>query len=470
MFGTGDFPAISKLLGLKGHNAKCHCRYCLIEGISKGFGNGSAQYFPLQFPNHRPLYSNHGPGTLEKKARSEMHYNVEDVMNPESHLARTFQNMKDSYLLLKQMKADSNISAAEVEYYSKSTGINGQTILTQLPTMIYPQCFPLDVMHLIFLNVFKRMYSHWSGSFFKTNIGIRDEQPKQDYEIPESTWINIGKEMESNRNSLPLSFGSYTRDIYKYWRGYKAEEWKNWMIRLSIPLLNGHLPQKYLKPWSKFINALKRLLDFTPKTQEDLDKIDMQFREFYLHYERYTKFLIYWFSNIFYKREYYQYENSRISCCLSVFHGLLHVIRSVRDCGPPSVFWQYPMERFCGICLPYIKSKRNPYLNLVNNISRRRKLDLIQHIPFFSNSHLTFPSIKSNAENFSVTLDFVCLTLLSAKSSNMKPIPIKDRRILIQYYIFQSIIKRNSIFLKRDLILMERQIKEVRLDEVYCKT
>jgi hypothetical protein len=165
--------------------------------------------------------------------------------------------------------------------------------------MITPQCFPLDVMHLIFLNVFRRMYSHWSGSFFKTGTNTGDDQPYQDYELPEATWINIGKEMESNQNSLPLSFGSYTRDIYKYWRGYKAEEWKNWMIRLSVPLLNGHLPQKYLKPWSKFISALKRLLDFSPITKEELDQIEMQFQEFYLHYEKYKYILIY-FSNTFY--------------------------------------------------------------------------------------------------------------------------------------------------------------------------
>jgi hypothetical protein len=139
------------------------------------------------------------------------------------------------------------------------------------------------------------------------------------------------------------------------------------------------------------------------------------------------------------------------------------VIRSVRDCGPPSVFWQYPMERFCGICLPYIKSKRNPYLNLVNNISRRRKLDLIQHIPFFSHD---LPLNETNAENFSVTLDSVTLTLLSAKSINMEPIPIEDRRILIQYYVFQSIVRRNSIVLQRDLYFLERQIKEVKYDYI----
>jgi hypothetical protein len=58
------------------------------------------------------------------------------------------------------------------------------------------------------------------------------------------------------------------------------------MIRLSIPLMNGYLPEKYLKPWSKFIFAVNKLLDFTAKTTNELNNIEIEFQNFYLHYER----------------------------------------------------------------------------------------------------------------------------------------------------------------------------------------
>lgn len=152
--------------------------------------------------------------------------------------------------------------------------------------MIPPDCFPLDVMHLIILNVFRRMFTHWNRTFFKSENTLNNIFV-QDYELSDTTWVAIGKQTEANRFSLPLSFGSPSRDIFKYWRGFKAEEWRNWMLRLSIPLLIGNLPDKFLKPWSKFIAAVKILLDVSPKTKEQLDKVEKNIKSFYEHYERY---------------------------------------------------------------------------------------------------------------------------------------------------------------------------------------
>jgi hypothetical protein len=268
------------MMGMKSQNAKCPCRYCDVEGFSKKSGN-STMYYPLHFPHGRSLKSGNGV-----PARSVMNYDIADIMDPTSPLGRTSEKMLATFSQINDMEINPNTSAAELELLKKSTGINGQTILTKLPTMIPPDCFPLDVMHLIILNVFRRMFTHWNRTFFKTENNLNNSS-KQGYELSDATWAAIGKQTERNRSSLPLSFGSPSRDIFKYWRGFKAEEWRNWMLRLSIPLLIGNLPDKFLKPWSNFIAAVKILLDVSPKTKEELDNVEKNIKSFYEHYERY---------------------------------------------------------------------------------------------------------------------------------------------------------------------------------------
>lgn len=279
VIGTGDFPAVAKMMGLKGHNAKLPCQYCLIEGINKGSGN--SMYFPLHFPHGRPLKSN--TGVL---ARSTMNYNITEIMDSTSLLARTPENMLATFSQIHKMESSSRTSTVKLELFKKSTGINHQTILTKLPTMIPPDCFPLDVMHLIILNVFRQMFSHWNGNFFKTENSLDNSFKQQGYELTNATWVAIGRETENNKSCLPLSFGSPCRDINKFWKGFKAEEWQNWMLRLSVPLLTGFLPDQYLKPWSRFVSSVRVLLDVSSKTKEELDFIEKKIQSFYEHYER----------------------------------------------------------------------------------------------------------------------------------------------------------------------------------------
>lgn len=50
------------------------------------------------------------------------------------------------------------------------------------------------------------------------------------------------------------------------------------------------------------------------------------------------------------------------------FHYLLHISECIKNCGPCWSYWQYPMERLCGILLPLVHSRLHPYKNLTNNI------------------------------------------------------------------------------------------------------
>jgi len=76
---------------------------------------------------------------------------------------------------------------------------------------------------------------------------------------------------------------------------------------------------------------------------------------------------------------YGKHDDKHLSAYKMVFHYLLHVEASISDCGPCWTFWQYPMERLCGILQPPVHSRLHPYTNLVNNILT---IDRFNHICF----------------------------------------------------------------------------------------
>ena len=60
-------------------------------------------------------------------------------------------------------------------------------------------------------------------------------------------------------------------------------------------------------------------------------------------------------------RYYYQYRAERLTTCRITVHALLHLVDDIKRTGPVWVNWSFVMERFCGLLLPAIKSKRKPY-------------------------------------------------------------------------------------------------------------
>ncbi|GBC47685.2 transposase domain-containing protein [Rhizophagus irregularis DAOM 181602=DAOM 197198] len=46
----------------------------------------------------------------------------------------------------------------------------------------------------------------------------------------------------------------------------------------------------------------------------------------------------------------------------------VHTGDCIEDLGPCRGFWQFPMERYCGMLIPLISSRKLPYVNLINNV------------------------------------------------------------------------------------------------------
>jgi hypothetical protein len=94
-------------------------------------------------------------------------------------------------------------------------------------------------MHLFFENVAPQMYAYWTGKFFKDN-----NIPSNDYELSKSQWENIGTQMEKIKKDMPSEIGRPSRNIFKYNNGYKAVEWRNWIILFSLLFLKAHLDKR----------------------------------------------------------------------------------------------------------------------------------------------------------------------------------------------------------------------------------
>lgn len=63
---------------------------------------------------------------------------------------------------------------------------------------------------------------------------------------------------------------------------------------------------------------------------------------------------------------FYRYDWERLGACRPVFHQLRHVAEAIRWAGPMYVYWQYPMERLCGMIKFQIKSRQKTNVNIAN--------------------------------------------------------------------------------------------------------
>jgi hypothetical protein len=149
---------------------------------------------------------------------------------------------------------ETNMVPQRLERLRKETGVSGRSQFQHLPTLDLAHSFPPDPMHTIFINLAKDVFAHWKGT---RNFNNDTGSDANDYIISDVNWREIGKELHDARKTTPALWGRAPRNISESSAHYKAEEWKNWILRWSIPLLHGRLPSKYLSNWYTLVEALK---------------------------------------------------------------------------------------------------------------------------------------------------------------------------------------------------------------------
>ncbi|KAL1921474.1 uncharacterized protein VTP21DRAFT_11190 [Calcarisporiella thermophila] len=171
------------------------------------------------------------------------------------------------------------------------------------------------------------MYAHWAGDFPSTwSVDINTV-----HVLPTSTWEQIGAATTECQRNIPSDFGRPPRDIYKINNRFKAEEWKNWITLYSLIFLKEHMPP----------------------------------------------------------REYSGQSFEYLSAHRISLHYILHVADSILQHGPPWAYWQFPMERYCGMIGQYVRSRVHPYTSLANQLKIRGQLNHIRYLPSFASRSFT---------------------------------------------------------------------------------
>ena len=324
----GDQPASAKLNGLVGHTGRSGCRFCAMKSVfgrRPGSTSAHTPYYPLlEVFDEAPEVSSYRYDPLRLPIRSESSY-VSQLQ-----ILRGMGTEKDRLR------------------FQRQTGIRCLPQISGSKAFVFPFFCPIDISHLLFLNVIPHIYDLW------TNTKLF--HPDDIHNLSEQQAKRCGAEMVTAAIYLPSSFGAAPRNIFeKRNTQYKMHEFASWCFWYSIPLLYSFhpaFPRSLTRHWATFVEAATiatAFSDFTPQRIGQLRALFGAFVEkFELLYIRGQTSLLY-------------------RATLSV-HQLLHIADLTQQLGSLANLSQLPMERAIGQAGRSIRSQKSPYVNLANNL------------------------------------------------------------------------------------------------------
>ncbi|KZV70741.1 hypothetical protein PENSPDRAFT_578806 [Peniophora sp. CONT] len=216
-------------------------------------------------------------------------------------------------------------------------------------------------MHLIWENLIKNLILLWTGEFKGLDEGSGC------YVIDASVWDAIGVVSHKAGKTIPGCYGARPPNFRTDKQSMTADTWSFWALYLGPVLLNRKFRnEEYYWHFIELVRLLHLCLQFEITLQE-VEEIRSGF--------------IAWVKK--YEELYYQYDPARISTCPLTIHALLHIADCILFCGPIWTYWAFPMERYCGIIRPFIRSRKRPYPSLdraVLEIARLFQIGLLYNL------------------------------------------------------------------------------------------
>ncbi|KAJ3005166.1 hypothetical protein NUW54_g4465 [Trametes sanguinea] len=334
----GDIPAISMVMRMKGHNGSCPCRMCAIRAIRIPDSRNPIHYVPLDRSRHPDVRDSPDPDVVRQ-------------YHPEQLPLRSHDQF-----LAQATEVQFASSVTDEERLAKAYGIKGVPLLSVLPSLSFPASFPYDFMHLIWENVVKNLMQLWTGAYKSLDTGT------EDYEIDARIWDAIGEASAAAGDTLPYVFGPRPPNVASDRISWTADTRSFWAQYVGPVLLERRFKhQKYYDHFVLLVKLIRRCLQFE-LTQEEVEEIRDGFICWVQKYEQF----------------YYQYNPQRLSACPLTIHALLHIADSIVKTGPVWAAWAFPMERYCGILQPAIRSRRFPYASINRHVVDRARLTQIK--------------------------------------------------------------------------------------------
>jgi hypothetical protein len=335
-FGTADGPGMTHLNGLVGHQGALGCQtYCSMPGRHK---KGASQYFPVALKPHNfdVAGCNHGDINLW----------IPRPLNPASY--------SSNLLLLLHSSNPTNYKKNRLQ-----TGIVKPSLFSGLPenhTLGIPNCFPLDLMHLVSLNIPDLLLSLWRGTLYHEKD---DNKSTWDWAVLHGdVWKEHGKVVASTTPHLPGSFDRPPRNpAEKISSGYKAWEFLLYLFVLRPAVFWTVLPDRYWRHFCKLVFGI-RIIHQRHIIKEKLQAAHRALVQFVEEFEVL----------------YYQRNRDRLHFIRQSIHLLIHLALETVRVGLLSLLTQWPLERTIGNLGEEIRQPSNPYANLSEHGLRRSQV------------------------------------------------------------------------------------------------
>src|SRR6267142_338263 len=247
------------------------------------------------------------------------------------------------------LKVVSSPNQSHYEKVRKETGISKPTILSGLLDDLMvpvPCCFPLDLMHLIFINLGELLILLWRGTL---KCNATDSLLSWDWAMLTGDAWQVHSQLIADATLFfPSSFHCPPcNPAEKISSGYKAIEYFHYLFGLGPGVFRAILPSKYWKHFCKLVRGVRILI------QRRI--MGSQLREAHSQLVQFVE----GFENM-----YYQWQVDHIHFCRPCVHTLLHAAPEVMQVGPGAYSTQFTMEHMIGNLGQEIWQPSNPFANL----------------------------------------------------------------------------------------------------------
>jgi Transposase family tnp2 len=347
---NGDMLGSAKCSGMAGHSAVFGDRFTMVQGARSKITRGAkAQYYPISAPdNEKKEYNPNRPiydfNNLPMRTEAEYWSTIE-----------------------KLCKISNN--AAETSRIVRNTGVSRLPLCATSLAFSHPNFFPLDPFHLFYENCMAFIWDLWTGS-----------QPSDTFFIPEEKRKTFGELIPQAMSTLPASFCGPVRDIFsKRHSQYKIYEWMALLHWYIIPIgIELGFNSIILQNFADFSEIITFAMTLKPRSKNELLDLHRLIVRFLCNYEK-----IYVGSNP---------ENiSRARLCI---FQLVHIPQHILWNGNIRIGSQATVERSIGEMSRRIRSKKEVFANLTNQVYERELLKvLLLYYPTLDNSKT---NLKSN--------------------------------------------------------------------------
>lgn len=343
---SGDIPALSKLLLLKGHNGISPCVHCTIQSQ---IGTNNHRYPALlQVENGTDCFEDYDPGKLPLRSSENINEIYEDL--------RFNQTKK-----------------AKLAKIQQESGIKGKAAIVELLPASIPDSLGIDIMHLLFTNYFKLLLQ-------VIQYDMNNEERKKFVKLFNETQNHIPSIF--GRKLSYLTFDSKTQIIASLFS--KAEEWKSFGLIYLLPSLyaSGYRDRVTIFELSKFISSIQAIT----QTKDPVTRI------LYLNVKQNIQEWMVFFEEKFYRR-----KRKKLHVCTYNSHLLLHLVDTIFKLGPAWCTAQYTCESFIGRRVSKDgHNKHTLLLTIANNIHLKQQIfNLLCTVEGYSQTSISDKILKN---------------------------------------------------------------------------